>query len=396
FPDCLISSYGFDIAELNYIENEDKKIPVSFTLVGMNHEATLKIDLSNEKNFKTINCDTEKRLSVDLVDIDENSYLHESYSYIYDLLSKVEKADIEDTFKTKSGGGWSGSEEMYGTRYIDLVDGEYVLVISAVFHPVIETFQSQAFKSVMIEQTTIFVIIYLMANISLITYFKKKNKLEDAKTAFTSAAAHELKTPLSVIENQCECIMENVAPEKNAEYINSIYTESLRMNKLVASLLQYNRLASADKIKMEKCKLDEIIDSEIEKYRTYFSTKDINLETEIYKNAQIKCNAELIALVIDNYLSNAIKHTPNGNTIRILLTKNNNSYRFSVYNEGKNIPNEYKDMLFNVLYKTDKSRNRDDNSSGMGLAICKEILDQHKYKYGYYNKRDGVEFYFTT
>ncbi|MDE5604609.1 MAG: HAMP domain-containing histidine kinase, partial [Eubacterium sp.] len=221
-------------------------------------------------------------------------------------------------------------------------------------------------------------------------------KNEHIKTAFTSAAAHELKTPLSVIENQCECIMENVAPEKNAEYINSIYTEALRMNKLVASLLQYNRLASADKIKMEKCRLDEIVQAEIEKYQTYFSTKNIRLETEIYENAKVKCNAELISLVIDNYLSNAVKHTNHDNTIKISLIKNNNSYRFSVYNEGKNIPYEYKDMLFNVLYKTDKSRNRDDNSTGMGLAICKEILDQHKYKYGFYNKRDGVEFYFLT
>ncbi|MDE6111662.1 MAG: HAMP domain-containing histidine kinase, partial [Eubacterium sp.] len=390
----LISPGSCDITELDYIENAGKKIPVSFTLVDMNDKnVTLKIVLSNEKNAKTISCDSYKNLSINLIDIDEQSYLHKSYIHIYDVLSK---ADIEETFKTKSGSGWSGSEEMYSTRYIDLLDGEYVLVISAVFHPVIETLQSENFKSVMFEQTTIFIIVYLVAVISLSTYFKKKKQLEDAKTAFTSAAAHELKTPLSVIENQCECIMENVAPEKNAEYINSIYAEALRMNKLVASLLQYNRLASADHIKMEKCRLDEIVHSEIEKYQTYFSTKNIRLETEVFENAQIKCNAELVALVIDNYLSNAVKHTANGNTINISLIKNNNSYRFSVYNEGKNIPDEYKEMLFNVLYKTDKSRNRDDNSTGMGLAICKEILEQHKFKYGYTNKRDGVEFYFTT
>lgn len=59
-----------------------------------------------------------------------------------------------------------------------------------------------------------FIIFYLIAIISLTIYFKKRKKLEDVKKAFTGAAAHELKTPLSVIENQCEYIMENVLPRK--------------------------------------------------------------------------------------------------------------------------------------------------------------------------------------
>ncbi len=396
FQKSLKNKNALDILEFNYIEKDNTKIPVSFVLFNVNNEfKTIKIDISNEKNYKTIKNEQvfSGKMWINFVDINEKSYLHKTYNYIYNLLST---ADVSDLFQNHSGGGYGGSEEQLGQYYINLADGEYVIIVSSVYNPNIETLQSDSFIHSTINQSVYFIIFYLIAIISLTIYFKKRKKLEDVKNAFTSAAAHELKTPLSVIENQCECIMENVAPEKNTEYINSIYSETLRMNKLISSLLQYNRLASADHIKMEKCRLDEILNMEIEKYQTYFSTKNIRLETDICDNLEIKCNAELIALVIDNYLSNAVKHTDSGNTIKIFLKKCDNGYRFSVYNEGKNIPNEYKDMLFNILYKTDKARNRDDNSTGMGLAICKEILEQHKFKYGYSNKRNGVEFYFTT
>lgn len=383
------------INELNYIEKKGKKIPVSFTISDPDQLYNpIKITLSDEKNFITLSDHSDKyRLFIGLMDIDEKSYIHEEFNKVNNYFENFDSKRIKKLFTTHSGGGSDSYDGKEYSGYHEFSDGDYVVVIRVIFNYRLETLKSLTFRSVMVNQTICYIIFYLIAFMSLSTYFKKSKKLENAKTVFTSAAAHELKTPLAVIENQCECVMENIAPEKNAEYINSIYSEALRMNKLVASFLQYNRLASADTIKMEKRNLNEIVKIEIEKYQTYFCTKNIRLETEIQESAIIKCNAELIALVIDNYLSNAIKHTDDGNTIKISLTKHNNSYRFSVYNEGKNIPNEYKDMLFNVLYKTDKARSRDDNASGLGLAICKEILEQHKFKYGFSNKRNGVEFY---
>lgn len=383
--------------ELNFVETGEEKIPVSFIISGPQTYEPLKVTLSDEKDFKTLkNNSDEVNLEIGFTDIDEKSYIHKEFNEVNDYFENSDKDEIKRVFLSHSGGGTDSAEGKKYFGFQQFADGGYVVVVRAIFDYRMETLKSKTFQNVMINQTICFVIFYSIALISLLKYFRKNKALENAKAAFTSAAAHELKTPLAVIENQCECIMENVAPEKNGEYINSIYSEALRMNKLVSSLLQYNRLAAADKIETEMCCLDEIVYTETEKYLSYFNTKNIRLETDICKNSKVQCNAELIALVIDNFLSNAVRNTENGNKIKISLTKNYQFYRFSVYNEGKNIPDEELINIWNLLNKTDKSRNRDDNSTGMGLSICSEILKHHKYSYGALNNRDGVEFYFIT
>ena len=375
-------------ADFNYTEINDELIPVSLPLYDED------IKFTEYKEYKT----TDSEAKVKFIDLDTGGYEHKEYKKIKKNLSDSNEK-IKDYIFSRDPGvitNYYDENTVFSINEFELNGEYYISLIISSTDLVFETINSDSLQDVLFSFSIILFIIYIVLFIIFSKTLSKTEKNEHIKTAFTNAAAHELKTPLSVIENQCECIMENVAPEKNAEYLNSIYAEALRMNKLVASLLQYNRLASTDKIKMEKCRLDEIVNAEIEKYQTYFSTKNIRLEMEIHENSAIKCNSELIALVIDNYLSNAVKHTDNGNTIKISLTKHNANYKFSVYNEGKNIATEYTDMLFNVLYKTDKARTREDNSTGMGLAICKVILEQHKFKYGYSNKRDGVEFYFTT
>ena len=325
---------------------------------------------------------------------DNKSYLHELYEKTYRTIGdkyEYENAIVE---VIEPETRWTFLKNTTVTRNIavTLNDGKaYAYASFGSYNVEMSTLISYEFRLSMFFQALYYFLLCLIANISLIVYFKKAKRLEDAKIAFTSAAAHELKTPLAVIENQCECIMENVAPEKNEEYVQSIYSESLRMNKLVATLLQYNRLASAESIQKEKCDLTEIVKAETEKYKPLIDAKNILLEENVPDHSvEISCNKELLALVINNYLSNAIKHTAENGKITVSLSADT----FALYNEGKNIKPELAKTLWDIFYRDDEARNSEDKSTGMGLAICKKILKHHKFKYGFINKSDGVEFYF--
>lgn len=390
------NSVFLEALELNYNEKEGEIIPVSVKLGDYNlHETeTIDIILSDEKPTYTIKKEyfDHEKIDIKFEDINDRSRHRNTYRYLEDLILSQRDTVIKYAEAGVFDWGYSGGQEFLFFQNIKTDEGVYVLGVASVFHPFIDTVSSNGFWRILDAQILFFSVFSLTANILLIVYFKKTNKLEESKIAFTSAAAHELKTPLAVIENQCECIMENIAPEKNAEYVKSIYDESLRMNKLVATLLQYNRLASADNIAKEKCDLAEIVNAEIEKYRPLIESKNIQLETNVINKVEVNCNKELIALVIDNYLSNAVKHTAEGRKIAITLSEDT----FSVFNEGKNIRPESEKNLWDIFYRDDEARNSDDNSTGMGLAICKQILEHHKFKYGFLNKQNGVEFYFKT
>ena len=331
---------------------------------------------------------------------DERDYIHELYEKAYISIGSRENYEYAIVEVIAPETRWRNLRNTTSSRtdIMTFNDGrKYGYASYGSYNVEMSTLVSYEFRLSMLFQTLYYFVLCLIANITLVIYFKKARKLEDSKIAFTSAAAHELKTPLAVIENQCECILENIAPEKNNDYVKSIYSESLRMNKLVATLLQYNRLASAESIKKEKCDLTEIVKAEIEKYAPLMESKDIQLETSIAQSEiVISCNKDLIALVIDNYLSNAVKHTAEGKKITVTLSGNVNDFTLSVFNEGKNIKPELVKNLWDIFYRDDEARNSEDHSTGMGLAICKQILEHHKYKYGFTNKPNGVEFYFKN
>lgn len=217
----------------------------------------------------------------------------------------------------------------------------------------------------------------------------KKNKLSQAKYSFINAAAHELKTPVAVIENQCECVLENVNPQKNEQYINNIYKESVRMAKLVNSLLQYITLSFNGSIKKESVCLNQIILSQINNYNALAEIKNMNIVFNGEKEIKCRCNGDLITLVTDNFISNAVKYGKENSDIIITLSENRSKFTFSVYNAGCGVE---KENIWTLNYGGDDCEAG--LSKGVGLAVCAKILELHKFKYGYENKNGGVEFYF--
>ncbi len=235
----------------------------------------------------------------------------------------------------------------------------------------------------------------LMIAFVLIRVERKNEKLAQSRRAFVAAAAHELKTPLAVIANKSECILENVSPEQTAEYVNSIYDESKRMSRMVKTLLQYNKLNNDTVITKNKEKLAPIIAEQTAKFKPLIDAKNITLTETVNENALLECNKELLGIAIDNLLSNAVKFTDENGEIRITATASGRNFSFEIFNSGSSVSSEDAPHIWEELYSGDKARTRSD-SSGMGLAICKRIFTLHGFTYGCRNETDGVTFYFSA
>ncbi len=311
-------------------------------------------------------------------------------------IDNVNNVDLIKEYTKGLGDEFSvGTSAGFHIESLQFPDGKYYyLVTSVVYDADYNTLISADFKNLIVSLTIVYAIAGAVILISANKLYSKNKKLNEARQAFTSAAAHELKTPITIINNQCECLLKNVAPEKKDAYISAIYKQNNRMSHLVTGLLQYNRLSSKAKLNKTDVDLERIIDDELEKYDALIENKKIDVEKSICKDAVIYADRELISLVIDNFLSNAIKYTGKENKMKISIEKNvKKGFKVSVFNSGNGVKAEYSDRIWEIL---NRSYDEDDHSTGMGLAICKKILELHQYKYGFENKNDGVEFYFLT
>lgn len=372
-----------------YVEDDEKIIPVTLII---NYEN------KGEKEIKfTDNVPTDQvqfptfDISFFLADINDKDYRHGDYE------------DIRNFFKNEMQGKYSGESadfmfDMENGQFEQILlsgDEGYNVYLFGKMTPSVYVFHDNAFK-VQIAAISFVFLALLIVILVLTDYMFKNNQMKSAKYSFANAAAHELKTPLAVIQNQCECILEGINAENSMQYVQSIYEESVRMTQLVQKLLQYNSLVSGMKLVKNACDLGIITSNETDKYRAYLSDKNLNIKIISDSNCIVKCNGELIALVIDNFLSNAVKFADKDSEIVVVLKKNNDKCQLSVFNKGKPISAENKKNIWTLLYKEDESRKADGVSGGMGLAVSKQILELHNYKYGYINSTNGVEFYFIA
>lgn len=383
--------------KLTYKENGENMIPVDFTIgsadLSVDGDEKITLHLSDEKANKVIAAEEPHYITFKLYGVGENKIDQKIYERLNDdyALDGATLGNIAHMGEFNQGGGGTLSDARLDLHEVIKFSDDYYYAELKMEHNIYYDTLKKHFIGTAVSLSFVFILAGAVLIIAINKMITKNEKINSAKEAFTGAAAHELKTPIAIIQNQCECYMENIAPEKKLSYVESIYEESKRMNKLVLSLLQYNRVAMATNVKKEKTSLTEIVNEEIKKYAPLINAKGIILSTDITPNVIITANREMIGLVIDNYLSNAIKH---GDGKEIAITLNGSG--FFVFNTGSRIEVQNKKDLWDVFYRSDASRTRKGGTStGLGLAISKQILLLHKYQYGYSNKPNGVEFYFS-
>ncbi|MGN0292460.1 MAG: sensor histidine kinase [Lachnospiraceae bacterium] len=241
--------------------------------------------------------------------------------------------------------------------------------------------------------------------IGMVQYFQKKErKVKKMRDLFLNAIAHEMKTPVAVIQNSVECLQAGIYPEKQEHYQELIGQEAGHMDELLNNMLVYTRVSDTTcELQKESCSLEELTGKVCRQYLPLMQNRNIVLKTERAEPEPVDCDIRLMEMVIDNFVSNAVKNCRDKGVIRIRTEKNG----IRIFNEGEHIPPECAKHIWEPLYKVDKSRTETKKcgcmdpapgsratGTGMGLAVSEAILKLHGAEYGMENVPGGVEFYF--
>ena len=225
----------------------------------------------------------------------------------------------------------------------------------------------------------------------------KLSKINELRKDLIANVSHDLKTPITLIRSYAEMIKDISGdnPVKRNEHLDVIIEESEYLTKLINDMQEYSKM-QAGYIELVKSNFDlkTCTNNVISLLYGLIKEKNItinkNLKSVIVYGDELK-----IQRVIYNFLSNAIKYSGDNTLIEINIIDHEDYVRFEVKDEGDGISEEMLPYVWDRYYKIDKKFRRNENSTGLGLAIAKAILEAHKAKYGVVSKlNEGSTFYF--
>ena len=236
-----------------------------------------------------------------------------------------------------------------------------------------------------------------IANSQLTEDIEKERQLEKMRKEFVAGVSHELKTPISLIMGYVEGLKENLVEGADKDrYIGVISDETQKMGNLVNDMLDLSQLESGKfKMNMEEFNMKELIEYILRKFETLFAEKQLKVKLQIpEENILVTGDEFRIEQVINNFLNNAIRHTPRHGIVRLNVLNFYSAVRVEVENEGASIDEADLENIWQKFYKAEKSRNREAGGTGLGLAIVGSILQLHGAGYGVENTETGVRFFF--
>ncbi|OPH00006.1 two-component sensor histidine kinase [Chryseobacterium mucoviscidosis] len=223
---------------------------------------------------------------------------------------------------------------------------------------------------------------------------EKEKQLEHTRKEFISGVSHELKTPLSVIQSCLAILKDGVASHKRDYYFKAMEDEVKRMDLLIVDMLELAKYESGTyTLDMDSFYIDAVIERVCAKLASDIEAKQLHLNTSL-KPVEVVANERRIEQVVVNFLTNAIRYTPEQESILITTSEDQDAVKICIENKGASIPDEQLEKIWDRFYRGELSRQRSSGGTGLGLAICKQILEMHGVAYGVTNTSDGVLFYF--
>ena len=203
-----------------------------------------------------------------------------------------------------------------------------------------------------------------------------------AKNRFLGMAAHDLRNPLASIRGLAEFLRDGVVGEITPDQLDlvaTIHTASKQMLVLVNELLDVATIEAGElKISPEMADLAEIIEKAVTLANIEASAKQTKIQILPYDRPPTRnIDPNKIRQVVDNLLSNAVKYSPCGSTIAVEIESFDGAVAFAVRDQGPGIPEAERDRLFKDFGRTSVRPTGGEKCTGLGLAICRKIVDAH-------------------
>lgn len=221
---------------------------------------------------------------------------------------------------------------------------------------------------------------------------------ERRKDEFISIASHELKTPITsvkVFNHILKKIIAEDSDERVQTYLKRMDTQLNKLTMIINDLLDVTKIQSGRvSFNWEDSDLKKMVQEAVENHQTIHSHYRFGIDGDI--NGLVKIDRERINQVLVNLLSNAVKYSPRSTEVIVLLSQNDNEVVVGVKDFGIGIPQEHQNKIFSRFYRVQGSDDKTFPGLGIGLYICKQIIDRHQGKIWLESEAgSGSTFYFS-
>ena len=227
----------------------------------------------------------------------------------------------------------------------------------------------------------------------------KSKNLEKMREDFIGNVSHELRTPISVIKANAETLINNklIKDDENAKlFTEAISSQSERMKVIVNDLLKISSMEAGEyPISIESLDPFSIVNNLIEGFKSSLEEKKLTVQNNLNEQTRVMADVAALNIILTNFLSNAIKHSPKKSLINIEESYSSKGFiRLSVSDQGKGVPKKYRERVFERFYRIDKGRSTKIGGTGLGLSISKNLALMMGYSLGIgSNKPKGATFF---
>ena len=255
-----------------------------------------------------------------------------------------------------------------------VADGQVIGILAVFDKPEGFTDDDQSFLELFASQTAIAV-----RNSQLFEHTKSLDRL---KSEFVAVVSHEIRTPLTSIKGAVELLQDGryfKNTEQQAKLLTIAYANTERLMVLIKDILDFSKLESASlRMNLERQPIEPVIEQGLHNLQTLIDERHIDVQLNLAPRLpHVAIDAGRIAQVLTNLLSNAIKFSPPGGRIDVIVEPIDGEVQVSVRDRGEGIAPQDLAKLFRKFSQIDSSATRKAGGAGLGLVICKGIIERH-------------------